>query len=516
MVTSLEIALWNSHVTPSCNAGRHCPMVQLLHENCQQPTVDADGCLPSKSVYLVHAPEEDLFWTLDDLHDRLKLWGEKRTLYKWRTFVAESLQKCVLVSWSFVCHLHFSGRDLPPSALDDNVASTRAVLTYLFTIMETGRKDDMVQQVFQLLCRICNRVCETFCHDSPGYKMDLMLDDESRLEVCAQSGLVGGMQDFVSAKHRTDWQAWAKLGPSFLGGYVLCWTLECWCGWCSPAAAIERRLALCFRSRPLSTEAARQSLESWISFRCCSDFTSKGHHQLFVPGPVSLRHWPVSVRTWCIQQKPFLPDRKGEAARLQCLWMQSGICWSMQVRQVYQPERRLRWSGPDPDSLRQAVVMRTVLTRGFGAAKSSMTRGPLTASPERTITIYVRMAVPTLERMCWYLWYGAIRTTQLFCLLFKRSFPVMLFVLRSWTSQAWLRSSPRTWWLNQHSGKQLFFSPSDVLVSWSLCPPIADLLFYFVLVLVLWLELTETLYLSSASPASLGNFLKITMCLRIM
>lgn len=202
-------------------------MVQLLHENCQQPTVDADGCLPSKSVYLVHAPEEDLFWTLDDLHDRLKLWGEKRTLYKWRTFVAESLQKCVLVSWSFVCHLHFSGRDLPPSALDDNVASTRAVLTYLFTIMETGRKDDMVQQVFQLLCRICNRVCETFCHDSPGYKMDLMLDDESRLEVCAQSGLVGGMQDFVSAKHRTAWQACAKLGPSFLGGYVLCWTLEC-------------------------------------------------------------------------------------------------------------------------------------------------------------------------------------------------------------------------------------------------------------------------------------------------
>lgn len=48
-------------------------------------------------------------------------------------------------------------------------------------------------------------------HDSPGYKMDLMLDDESRLEVCAQSGLVGGMQDFVSAKHRTAWQAWAKL-----------------------------------------------------------------------------------------------------------------------------------------------------------------------------------------------------------------------------------------------------------------------------------------------------------------
>jgi hypothetical protein len=41
--------------------------------------------------------------------------------------------------------------------------------------------------------------------------MDLMLDDESRLEVCAQSGLVGGMQDFVSAKHRTAWQAWAKL-----------------------------------------------------------------------------------------------------------------------------------------------------------------------------------------------------------------------------------------------------------------------------------------------------------------
>jgi hypothetical protein len=186
-------------------------MVQLLHENCQQPTVDADGCLPSKSVYLVHAPEEDLFWALDYLHDRLKLWGEKRTLYKWRTFVAESLQKCVLVSRSFVCHLHFSGRDLPPSALDDNVASTRAVLTYLFTIMETGRKDDMVQQVFQLLCRICNRVCETFCHDSPGYKMDLMLDDDSRLEVCAQSGLVGGMQDFVSAKHRTAWQAWAKL-----------------------------------------------------------------------------------------------------------------------------------------------------------------------------------------------------------------------------------------------------------------------------------------------------------------
>ena len=211
MVTSLEIVLWHSHVTPSCNAGRHCPMVQLLHENCQQPTVDADGCLPSKSVYLVHAPEEDLFWALDYLHDRLKLWGEKRTLYKWRTFVAESLQKCVLVSRSFVCHLHFSGRDLPPSALDDNVASTRAVLTYLFTIMEAGRKDDMVQQVFQLLCRICNRVCETFCHDSPGYKMDLMLDDESRLEVCAQSGLVGGMQDFVSAKHRTAWQAWAKL-----------------------------------------------------------------------------------------------------------------------------------------------------------------------------------------------------------------------------------------------------------------------------------------------------------------
>ena len=179
----------------------------LRHDECQQLTCDEDPALPSKCVYFNGS---DLFWSVNFLYDRLRDWGETRTLCKWRVFFQQSLQQSKLLTDLFLCRVHFFGNHLPVDALDDNVADSKAVLTYFYFITVHSRKEVIVQETRQLLCRLCNRVCEAYGHDSQ-LDLDIVLETGHRLVVNPQSGLVGGLVEAIPQRHRTALQAWINV-----------------------------------------------------------------------------------------------------------------------------------------------------------------------------------------------------------------------------------------------------------------------------------------------------------------
>lgn len=187
----------------------------LHHDDCQQLTVDEDPSLPSKSVYLVRPNGDDtsveLYWAVDYVHDKLRKCGENRALYKWRSFFSQCIEQSGLVSNAFACNTHFAGRELPPQALAENVASSNAVLTYYFRVLETSRTRSLTQQVTEMLSRISTCVCEALCHDadSPHLCVDIPLENGSVLQLCPQSGMVDGLRTWVSARHRTALEAWS-------------------------------------------------------------------------------------------------------------------------------------------------------------------------------------------------------------------------------------------------------------------------------------------------------------------
>ena len=192
-------------------------MSELFAANCIQWTVDEESALLSKSVYVHTSPvnqDTDLYWTVDYLHDRMREWGEQRTFFKWRQHFQHCIETSGLLSDSFSCHVHFCGRQAPPEVLPENVATSRAVLTYLFGALQSGRKDQLSQQIFRFLGRVLNRVCEAPSFDTPDARTDLPLDDGSRLFVYAHSGQVEGVQAFVSSKHKSALRAWMALWAS--------------------------------------------------------------------------------------------------------------------------------------------------------------------------------------------------------------------------------------------------------------------------------------------------------------
>ena len=189
----------------------------LRHDECQQLTCDEDAVLPSKCVYFNGS---DLFWSVSFLYDKMRVWGETRSLYKWRVFFQQSLEQSGLVTDSFVCRTHFFGNRLPVDALDDNVADSKAVLTYFYFIAEHGRKESIVQQTLQLLCRICNRVCEAYGCDSQ-LNLDIVLETGNRLVVNPQSGLVEGLVDAISQRHRAALHAWINVWTDMFDANLL-------------------------------------------------------------------------------------------------------------------------------------------------------------------------------------------------------------------------------------------------------------------------------------------------------
>ena len=137
--------------------------------------------------------------------------GEKHVLCtNGAFFFKQSLEQSGLLTDNFVCRTHFFGQHLPANALDDNVAESRAILAYLYFMVQNGRKEGFVQQASQLLCRMFNRICEAYSHDSQ-LNLDIVLETGNRLVVNPQSGLIQGLCDFISQRHRAALQAWINV-----------------------------------------------------------------------------------------------------------------------------------------------------------------------------------------------------------------------------------------------------------------------------------------------------------------
>ena len=174
--------------------------------DCLQLTVDEDESLPSPSVFQFTGDEGPcLLWPLNYLHDRLVKKGESRTFWKWCQFFQQSVATTALKDLSGA-FFHFRGNNMPPGALDESVASTEAVLSFFASVLDVGRKIDIVKEVESLLLtRIRSRVCEEAADQN---LLNIAIGQYGAVSLQTATGLVSGLQGIVRNKHKTAFESW--------------------------------------------------------------------------------------------------------------------------------------------------------------------------------------------------------------------------------------------------------------------------------------------------------------------
>ena len=182
----------------------------LFQSHCQQLTVDADDCFPAQSVQLViNDAGTSLCWSLHYLHDRLQKKGETRQFFKWANFFKTSVDHTDVHDEDHLrCIVHIRGHTLPPGALDETVASSEAVLAYFLSVLNTGRKPEIIAEVDLWLMKITNRIVE----ESTTNAVDIQLDAGfGAVRFRPQAGTVEGLQAIVVNRHRTALESWGQL-----------------------------------------------------------------------------------------------------------------------------------------------------------------------------------------------------------------------------------------------------------------------------------------------------------------
>lgn len=197
----------------------------LLQRQCTHLTVDHDDSLPAKAVYLTITDEGPFMcWGLGYLYDRLQKLGESRKLFKWCQFFQQTVTQTGLVGDNFPCVIHIRGHGLPPEALDESVASSEAVLTYFYAVLNVGRKPEITREVDLWIWKIINRVCE----ESNSQTVDVALVDLGVLQFWPRQSVVTGLQQIVMTRHRTAFDSWMKLWGSMkeAGELASSWTVD--------------------------------------------------------------------------------------------------------------------------------------------------------------------------------------------------------------------------------------------------------------------------------------------------
>ena len=177
----------------------------LLRRHCQPLTLDEDHALLSKAGHLETQDDggQRLWWGLDFLYDKLKSHGENRKLYAWVQFFKQKVSVSELCPEEFFCQTKQSS--LPQHALHENVATTASILAFLFGFcLKDSRTSATVKFVSDWVPSLCSRVCSmlscTVSIEIEGM-MSLML---------SPAGLVRGLENTLSALHRTCFTAWEK------------------------------------------------------------------------------------------------------------------------------------------------------------------------------------------------------------------------------------------------------------------------------------------------------------------
>ncbi|CAL1152883.1 unnamed protein product [Cladocopium goreaui] len=189
----------------------------LLHEQCRPVTLDADKELLSKGAFLVSregVSHDELWWSLDFLYDKFKAHGaEKRTLYKWVQFLKQKAEFTEFCNEEFFCQT--KQVSLPQNALRENVATTAAILAFLFFSLKESRTPKTVQLIKDWIAPLCGRVCSTL-----SCSVSIDIEDMPAL-VLSPAGLIKGIENTLTSRHRTCFLAWQKEWQSMCAAGVL-------------------------------------------------------------------------------------------------------------------------------------------------------------------------------------------------------------------------------------------------------------------------------------------------------
>lgn len=179
--------------------------MSLNHADCKRLVLDQDLAFPSKAAYLARTgADEELWWSLHYLHDRLKDKGERRTsFYKWVTFFKASIQASGLVDED-AFFVHCKGVNTPASQLDDTVATSSGILAFFFRSVETSRTSSIVLfiqgQLREIVTRVTHGIREA---------MDLPDGEEVLPLHVSPGGAVSGLKAGLQMRHQTMLEAWA-------------------------------------------------------------------------------------------------------------------------------------------------------------------------------------------------------------------------------------------------------------------------------------------------------------------
>ena len=177
----------------------------LLQERCEQLVFTQDADLLSRGGYRVACLDEpdQLWWSLDLLHESLVSRGEKRSLYRWVCFVRHGVEQTRMLSdlnteqW-----LHTNSNSLPEGALKANVATSKGIIAFMAFQLKDGRTASLLEFCRLWLPQICNKAMRVVTD-----VFEVSLANMLPLEV-HPGGFVEGLGVALSSRHSMVLQAW--------------------------------------------------------------------------------------------------------------------------------------------------------------------------------------------------------------------------------------------------------------------------------------------------------------------
>ena len=174
----------------------------LRHATCEPITLVQDGVLPASVAYVQREAETRLWWCLDFLYKRFHECGEKRKLFKWIQFFKQGVTSSELCRDDFFCQTKTVG--LPIAAVKENVATTSAVLAFLAFLQKESRTDSIRACAEKWMPSLIQRAL--FVQGGP---FSLAVDQMLPLQI-TPGGSVRGLEETLSARHRTCFHVWQK------------------------------------------------------------------------------------------------------------------------------------------------------------------------------------------------------------------------------------------------------------------------------------------------------------------
>ncbi len=174
----------------------------LRHATCEPITLVQDAVLPASVAYVQREVETKLWWSLDFLYERFHASGEKRKLFKWIQFFKQGVKSIELCSDDFFCHTKTVG--LPIAAVKENLATTSAVLAFLAFIQKESRTDSIRACAEKWIPGLLQRAL--FVQSG---LFSLAPENMLPLHV-TPGGSVRGLEETLSARHRSGFYAWQR------------------------------------------------------------------------------------------------------------------------------------------------------------------------------------------------------------------------------------------------------------------------------------------------------------------